>query len=71
MIETIKKFKTPDGKEFNTLAEANAHVAKTKFQDTINAYLTSRIDWKKGQKTRARNHIADFLAWEESVSAPE
>ncbi|WPL16343.1 hypothetical protein Thiowin_01296 [Thiorhodovibrio winogradskyi] len=65
-VERVATFKTPDGKFFTTEAEALMHIAKAKFSDRIEAYITAKGEQPKGVAGRARNIIGDFLAWEES-----
>ncbi|WPL18887.1 hypothetical protein Thiowin_03978 [Thiorhodovibrio winogradskyi] len=65
-IERVATFKTPDGKCFTTEAEALIHVAKSKFSDRVEAYITAKGEWPKGTAGRARNIIGEFLAWKES-----
>lgn len=64
-IVAVQVFKTPDGKTFRTEQAALSHMNAGAYKDTLNAYCKSR-SWVRGQETRARNLIADFLAWEDA-----
>ncbi|WPL19658.1 hypothetical protein Thiowin_04795 [Thiorhodovibrio winogradskyi] len=42
------------------------HIAKAKYSERVEAYITAKGEWPKGTAGRARSTISDFLAWEES-----
>ena len=65
-IKRVETFQTPDGTYFTSEQEALVHLAKAKFNERIDAYIASKGEQPKGTAGRARNIIADFLAWEES-----
>jgi dsDNA-binding SOS-regulon protein len=58
---------TIDGKHvFRDKAEADAYDAEVKDATTVDSYLAERDYMKTSTKTRARNSILDFLAWQKN-----
>lgn len=67
MSEIATVFKTPDGKVFSSMEQAQAHLQRSQFTYLVNEFIASR-EWKKGQSTRAAGLVADFLVWESQKS---
>lgn len=65
-VESIQKYRVGD-KEFASIDEANAYAAKLRHAERIEAYIGSR-EWPRGRDTLARNVIAGFLAYEDTLA---
>ena len=62
-IDKIPAYRTPDGKVFYDEAAAVAHVHSAQFSQVADEYIAAR-KLIKATATRAKNIIADYLAFE-------
>jgi len=56
-----------NGKMFGTEAEAIAEENSKQYETSVNAFIKSKI-WNRGQDTRAKAMIIEYLAWADTAA---
>ena len=69
MATAVTKFKSQDGKEFDTELEADGHDASLANAGVIEAFITA-AGVKKAQAGALRNQLPKFLAFQKSYVPP-
>lgn len=54
---------TTDGSLYGTEAEAVAVENKKAYESKVDAFIVSKGNWNRGQDTRAKALVTEFLAW--------
>jgi hypothetical protein len=65
-VTEVTMHQTSDGELFHDKDLADGHAAMLRGESEADRYLAGKEEMKPSAKTRARNSILDFLAWQKN-----
>jgi len=68
-IQQVTTFKTPDGKSFTNVVEAEGHVELLGIEAAVEAFATA-IGIGPAETTRAKKYISGYLAFAKTYEGP-